>query len=257
MNPFQRIVAALQGAARSGQQFQSSILRNMAQGQQGLYNAVTRKPAPKPVARPQQRAAGPNLLNAEHVYGTLIAQNTADMQKYTPAFRAALQRTNPAVYQPGGFKGPMNAGGMYTYQDNGISLRSNAVDPYTVTHEALHSTYQNMKPAQRAQWFKTVASKANPSQKKAVDRMLDQPLYARQNQAAALGNTFGSDTEVHSYLPLFNQNNQNPALSAYYRRYFKNPQFDPNNYRGQNAISKGVGGYPSRTPFGQFDWWRD
>ena len=226
----------------------ASILLGAIPGSQAVravQSTINNLPSMHNNVQPKQ-----NLLDAQHAFGTLVTQNTADQQGYSPSFRSLVQRTNPAVYQPGGFDGPQGSAGYYQPQGNRIALRSNAVDPYTITHEGLHAAYQGETPQQH-QAFAQLISKATPQQLKRLNGNfgIGNELY-KQGTADSLLN------ETHSFLPMYNQGGQSPALSDYYKQYFSNPQFYDKNLRTKYKIAQSIGGYPQRTP-NQFDSWGD
>lgn len=204
----------------------------------GDQSALHRPAQPQPV-RPNQSPLSsglsypdgtPNLNDPDQnptsvprVWGALAAENVADQQGFTPSFRSIVLGAKPIV-DPG-TSGLTNksAGGEYHPDTNQIHLRSDNIDPYTITHEGLHAAYQRKTPQAQASFMNGVAPTATPNQQHLIDLNLESPLYSSANNAAAGGNTFNRDTEVHSYLPMMGT--QSPAQKKYYGNYFSNPNF--------------------------------
>lgn len=240
-----------------------NIVNNVAHPVEQLYNNVFNRPSQATAPTAQ------SPTNLGNVYGTLVAQNVANQQKFTPMFRNIVQGANPVV-TGGIFGGQLasnpgmsnGAGGDYLPNTNQIELKANQLDPYTVTHEGLHAAY-NSKTPNAQQLFQQLLSQATPDQQSRVSNILASPIYAGARAAAAQGSPYSINTEQHSYLPLFNQANQAPALAAYYQHYFGNPVFglgvQQQEQNGKYTIADKTGfntekpGYPLPRP--QFSDW--
>jgi hypothetical protein len=181
----------------------------------------------RPVVQPTQQPAAPSPQNTPtsvgRVWGTAVANNAANEQQFSPMFKNIVMSAKPYVGMGNSALSLPGAGGEYHPDTNQIFLRSQQLDPYTVTHEGLHAAYQRKTPQAQQGFFDQVASTATQQQQKMVDHFLDLPLYTAANNAAAHGDTYSTDTEIHSFLPMFGS--PTPAQKQYYQHYFTNPDF--------------------------------
>lgn len=223
-------------------------------GNQQFLHPPQQPQQPQP-QRPVQRGTSPTDLG--RVWGTLVTQNAADKQQWTPMIRNIVQATNPVVQSkltPGGndiprLQGPSDTshiaqgGGAYWPDINRITLNSNQTDPYTVTHEGLHAAFERKTPQAQQGFQQLYDNKASTTNKRIVDDRLGNDLYGGQRPL----------TEVHSYAPQYKQF-VDPALQKYYSHYFSNGQFGNN--QGQSNLLGLLYDMYHRSA-NKFDDWRD
>ena len=223
-----------------------NIINNTAHPVQQLYNNVFNHQAPATA-----QAHLPTSLG--NVFGTLVAQNTADKQNYSQMFRNLVQGANPTVTGGifGGQLGNNNAsaGGDYNPEANQIELKANQLDPYTVTHEGLHAAFNRKTPQAQAQFQQLAQQSLNPNVRKMIGNTLATPLYGNKQGVNNISQLpFQYATEVHSYAPQVGAVN-GPQLNQYYQHYFGNPNFYQE-AAGNHAIANATGfntqkpGYP-------------
>lgn len=148
--------------------------------------------------------------------GNVAVQGAAQRQGYTPSFLQTVMRTNPVVVPN---LNPMLAAGLYVPKINQIRLSSTqGINPSTITHEGLHADWRKLQPEAK-QKFQSFLNQATPQQKNIIGQILGTPMYNKRGSQSDLN-------EARSYLSQYNQADQSPALSQYYKNYYSNPRFE-------------------------------
>lgn len=185
---------------------------------QGIYNDFHTKHVSTGIApfqTPNLFDPAQNPTSVGRVWGTLAAQNAADQQNYTPQFRSTVMNAKPVV----GSVSVAGAGGDYRPDINQIELKPDQLDPVTITHEGLHADYQKLSPQEKMKFLQVLQS-TTPGQQIALHSSygIGNGLYTSAAEADKVN-------EEHSFLPFYNQYNQDPKATTYYKQYFKNPVF--------------------------------
>lgn len=206
----------------------------------GLFQDFSRKNTFKGINPLNNPLSNPTSVG--RVWGTAVASNVADEQGYTPQFRKTVMGANPYV----GSSLEQGVGGKYTPASNQISLRSQQLDPYTVTHEGLHAAYDT-KSQRGKDAIDQLLELATTNQREGVSSNLKNTIY----------NGISPDDvrdESHSYLPYYNQYGEDPKVTAYYKHYFSNPNF---NKGGETAYKVGVASGIKKGRKAQFSDYKD
>lgn len=153
-----------------------------------------------------------NPLSVGRVWGAAVANNAAQQQQFTEPFKNTVMNARPFVGQGNSALSMPSSGGEFDPRTNQISLRSDQLSPYTVTHEGLHAAFERKSPIGQLR-FQALANK-EPSLNRVNDYMDTKPeLYQGQHPV----------TEQHSYLPL--QDDLSPQVQQYYKHFFGNSNF--------------------------------